>query len=294
MSDSKMVKSTDWKKSISQSLKLRNKKERHEFADLIESQNKLFEQVASLKTRNMQLTVETERLKADNLSLQIRADSGGEGGSPGGNVKVALLEQRLWKLSEELTEMHRRRGEGKTVTSSRGTGRGSSSKCDGLRRRSNITKVSTDLPSCYHTYQSSINAGITSLEYDPEENYILGASNDNACRLWSIDTQRLWLTLTGHMRRVSSAKFLRENSKVVDDNFKVGYDWSRAVFSPDGMYACAGSSDGTLFIWNIARGKVEKTLKEHTHSILACSWHPAGSYILSSEKQKKVVLWSDI
>ncbi|WAR28341.1 A16L1-like protein [Mya arenaria] len=328
MSDSKMVKSTDWKKSISQSLKLRNKKERHEFADLIESQNKLFEQVASLKTRNMQLTVETERLKADNLSLQIRADSGGEGGSPGGNVKVALLEQRLWKLSEELTEMHRRRGEtvkdehqalqvlfedltekhcklqrdkdeltarlGKTVTSSRGTGRGSSSKCDGLRRRSNITKVSTDLPSCYHTYKSSINAGITSLEYDPEENYILGASNDNACRLWSIDTQRLWLTLTGHMRRVSSAKFLRENSKVVDDNFKVGYDWSRAVFSPDGMYACAGSSDGTLFIWNIARGKVEKTLKEHTHSILACSWHPAGSYILSSEKQKKVVLWSDI
>ncbi|WAR28335.1 hypothetical protein MAR_014055 [Mya arenaria] len=98
MSNCKMAKSTDWKKNISQSLKLRNKKERHEFADLIESQNKLFEQVASLKTRNMQLTIETERLN-------------GGGGGPGGSEKVALLEQRLWKLSEELTEMHRRRGE---------------------------------------------------------------------------------------------------------------------------------------------------------------------------------------
>ena len=226
-----------------------------------------------------------------------------------------------------------------------------------------------------------------------------------------------------------------------DDNFKVAFDWSRAVYSPDGTYAMAGSHDGTLFIWNIAKGKVERTLKEHTwvtklvllgpplphiiwhkthstvitlnvwtgqnklyiqingpvvrvakysgwpnihsdqiftvakysqwpniysgqiftvaeysqwpnihsgriftvakysqwpnihsgqiftvakysqllnikrwqilrvnrvyitysvsllifrHSILSCSWHPAGSYILSSEKQKKVVLWSDI
>ena len=49
-----------------------------------------------------------------------------------------------------------------------------------------------------------------------------------------------------------------------DDNFKVAFDWSRAVYSPDGTYAMAGSHDGTLFIWNIAKGKVERTLKEHT------------------------------
>ncbi|WAR28336.1 A16L1-like protein, partial [Mya arenaria] len=247
------------------------------------------------------------------------------------------------------------------------------------------TKAQCKLCSCKGMLTGS-NAGITSLEYDLDESHILGASNDYACRLWSIADQRLRHTLTGHSGKVLSAKFLGENSKVVsgshdrtlkiwdlhtkaftlhgthiisghfdkrvrfwdtksdntsneiglhgritslalspdrtsllvctredtlkvidlrqnqtiffsihsDDNFKVGYDWSRAVFSPDGTYACAGSSDGTLFIWNIARGKVEKTLKEHTHSILACSWHPAGSYILSSEKQKKVVLWSDI
>jgi len=36
------------------------------------------------------------------------------------------------------------------------------------------------------------------------------------------------------------------------------------LYSPDGDYVAAGSSDGTVFIWNINKNKVEKTLKEHT------------------------------
>ncbi|XP_053404630.1 autophagy-related protein 16-1-like [Mercenaria mercenaria] len=242
------------------------------------------------------------------------------------------------------------------------------------------------------------NAGITALEFDLDEEFVLGASNDYASRLWSLSDQRLRHTLTGHSGKVLTAKFLGDSTKVVTgshdrtlkiwdlhtracsktifagsscndlvtlhassiisghfdkrvrfwdprsdqtineislqgritslalspdratlmactredtlkvidlrmnqvvytlsaDNFKVAFDYSRAVFSPDGSYAMAGSSDGTLYIWNIKKGKVERTLKEHTHAIMACSWHPSGSVILSSEKQKKVVLWSDI
>ena len=43
---------------------------------------------------------------------------------------------------------------------------------------------------------------------------------------------------------------------------------SAVLCSPDGTYALAGSSDGTLFIWNIAKNKVEKTLKEHRYAVL--------------------------
>ena len=36
-------------------------------------------------------------------------------------------------------------------------------------------------------------------------------------------------------------------------------------FSPDGEYVMAGSQDGSVYIWNIAKSaKVEKVLKEHT------------------------------
>ena len=47
------------------------------------------------------------------------------------------------------------------------------------------------------------------------------------------------------------------------DGFHVGCDWSRAVFSPDGEYVMAGSADGSLFVWNVRRGQVEKVLREH-------------------------------
>nr|CAD7450971.1 unnamed protein product [Timema bartmani] len=47
------------------------------------------------------------------------------------------------------------------------------------------------------------------------------------------------------------------------EGFKVGCDWSRAAFSPDGHYVSVGSSDGAVFIWNVT-GKVESILKEHS------------------------------
>ncbi|CAG5135625.1 unnamed protein product [Candidula unifasciata] len=242
------------------------------------------------------------------------------------------------------------------------------------------------------------NAGITSLDFSQDDLMIVGASNDFASRVWTINDQRLRHTLTGHSGKVMSAKFLTEskivsgshdrtlkvwdlNSKacvktifagsscndlvsshgtsiisghfdkrvrfwdirtsgdssineilltgrltslclstdksqllcctrddclkildlrmnqvsctLVSDGFKVGWDSARAVFSPDVEYVAAGSSDGNLYVWNIAKNKVEKVLKEHSHAVLACSWNPAGTSIVSCEKGRKVVLWSD-
>ena len=73
----------------------------------------------------------------------------------------------------------------------------------------------------------------------------------------------------------------------------MGSDWTRAVFSPDGEYILAGSSDGSLFVWNVAKNSVEKVLKEHSHGIMACSWSPMGNSILSCDKHKTVIYWSD-
>lgn len=548
--------STEWKKIISHRLKTRNRHEYYEFSDLIDIQSKLFEQVASLKSKNVQLTLETERLKAENLSLQIRADSGGGGVSS--NERTTQLEQKLYRLQEELTDLHKRKGENAqmiidltnamkekekelqlkdsklmdalaienglkteikhleaTVFELEATNQTlkdehqalqmaftaleeknqkaqvennelmarwleyKMSEADKMNQendrffRHKQERLQRDLadaanepvqiktdpsdgymkgipPIClsaslptkaqckldahegevnavlwsptgslfatggsdrkiklweYHGGQCTCkgtllgsNAGITALEFDFDEALILGASNDYASRLWSLSDQRLRHTLTGHSGKVLTAKFLGDSTKVVTgshdrtlkiwdlhtrttsktifagsscndlvtlhassiisghfdkklrfwdprcdqtlneislqgritslalapdrasllvctredtlkcidlrmnqviytlcaENFKVAFDYSRAVFSPDGSYAMAGSSDGTLYVWNIQKGKVERMLKEHTHAIVACSWHPSGSVILSSERQKKVILWSDI
>lgn len=79
-----------------------------------------------------------------------------------------------------------------------------------------------------------------------------------------------------------------------DDNFKVAFDWTRAKFSPDSSYVAVGSQDGTLFIWNTQTGKLEKKLKEMSSAIIACSWSPNGEYIASSDRDKRVCVWSQI
>jgi autophagy-related protein 16 len=47
------------------------------------------------------------------------------------------------------------------------------------------------------------------------------------------------------------------------EGFKVGCDWSRAAFSPDGQYISVGSADGSVYIWNVSSNKLESVLKEH-------------------------------
>ncbi|MFT7819085.1 autophagy-related protein 16-1 isoform X1 [Arapaima gigas] len=77
--------------------------------------------------------------------------------------------------------------------------------------------------------------------------------------------------------------------------FKCGSDWTRVTFSPDGGYIAAGSADGTLYVWNVLSGKVERSLdKNHSSAINAVSWSPSGSYVVSVEKGSKVALWSDL
>ncbi len=46
------------------------------------------------------------------------------------------------------------------------------------------------------------------------------------------------------------------------DNFKVSTDTTKAILSPDGRYACAGSHDGSLVVWNTETRHCENVLKQ--------------------------------
>ncbi|GAU91967.1 hypothetical protein RvY_04122 [Ramazzottius varieornatus] len=120
---------------------------------------------------------------------------------------------------------------------------------------------------------------ITSLDLSPDSLYLLACSRDDTLKV--IDIRNNQVTVTLHA-----------------EGFKIGCDWCRAVFSPDGQYVMAGSNDGVLYVWNLVTGRhdnVEKVLKEgHKDTITACSWHPQGNQLLSCDKNKKVVLWSDM
>nr|CAH7712383.1 unnamed protein product [Callosobruchus chinensis] len=78
------------------------------------------------------------------------------------------------------------------------------------------------------------------------------------------------------------------------DGFKVGCDYSRATFSPDGQYVAVGSADGAVYIWGVNSAKVETVLKEHTAAVTATHWNSFGNYLTSVDRSRKVVVWCDM
>ncbi|PIO25896.1 hypothetical protein AB205_0154920 [Aquarana catesbeiana] len=64
--------------------------------------------------------------------------------------------------------------------------------------------------------------------------------------------------------------------------------------SPDSSYAMAGSSDGTIFIWNTQTGLLERSLNgEHRAAVNAVAWSLSGDYVVSVDRGRKAVLWSE-
>jgi autophagy-related protein 16 len=71
------------------------------------SDNRLFDSSNALRGENLQLTVQNEKLRQENFELHNRSGPGD--GKP--NEKIQALEQKLLHQQEELTELHRRKGE---------------------------------------------------------------------------------------------------------------------------------------------------------------------------------------
>lgn len=115
---------------------------------------------------------------------------------------------------------------------------------------------------------------VTSLDLSPDGMCLLSCVRDDSLKLLDLRMNQVMRTFCA-------------------DGFKVGCDWTRTKFSPDGQYVIAGSQDGSIYIWNTSSGKVEKILREHNAVITACAWNPAGNYIMSCDRAKKITVWSE-
>ncbi|XP_070762316.1 protein Atg16l2 isoform X2 [Enoplosus armatus] len=224
--------------------------------------------------------------------------------------------------------------------------------------------------------------GITCIEFDPTGLRILAASYDKSALLWRLDDSVPKLTLTGHSRKVTAARFsflhqvvtgsadrtvrlwdlhraacvqvvevasycsdlvcsenciisghydckirvwdtrtvscvqeLPAQGKVTSLDISCDHRqllsccrddclqlvdlrrWSndRVCFSPDGCFLAAGSADGAVYIWNVSTGNLQTRLPDkHSSSISAVSWSLSGEYVVSVDKSRLAVLWSDI
>ncbi len=116
---------------------------------------------------------------------------------------------------------------------------------------------------------------VTSLDVSPDGCYLLSCVRDDSLKCLDLRQNQVIRTFCA-------------------EGFKVGCDWTRCKFSPDNQYVVAGSSDGSVFIWNAYTGKIEQILKDqHNSTVTACSWSSNGNLLMSTDRNKRAIVWSE-
>ncbi|KAL2095981.1 hypothetical protein ACEWY4_008129 [Coilia grayii] len=126
------------------------------------------------------------------------------------------------------------------------------------------------------TQELPLQGKVTSLDMCPDHRQLLSCSRDESLQVVDL--------------RMSNARISYRA-----EGFKCGCDSTKAIFSPDGSYLAAGSADGAVYIWNVHTGNLEKRLPDmHSASINAVAWSLSGEFVVSVDKSRRAVLWSDI
>ncbi|KAJ7956126.1 WD40 repeat [Quillaja saponaria] len=138
---------------------------------------------------------------------------------------------------------------------------------------------------------------------------------DGNLRLWNIQTGKLLSEVAAHSLAVTSISLSRNGNVVLTsgrDNLhnlfdvrslevcgtlratgnRVASNWSRSCISPDDNYVAAGSADGSVYIWSTSKANILSTLKEHTASVLCCSWSGLGKPLASADRNGIVCTWT--
>ena len=117
-----MAEKDDWNSRIKTLIRRRNERESHGYAHLIASHSRLLSSTDALRSQNVTLTLEVERLRQLTVDLRTKGGGGGiAGGAAGGggsdagdtvaSTTVTALEHKIYKLQEDLTDSLRRKGE---------------------------------------------------------------------------------------------------------------------------------------------------------------------------------------
>ena len=89
---------------------------------------------------------------------------------------------------------------------------------------------------------------------------------------------------------------LAQSAGVPDVAINAGHSNSvtSVVFSPDGRWLASGGHDGAIKLWEIASGRLLRTLVGHTKGVKSIAISPDGSVLASVSEDSSAKLWSPL
>ncbi|KAI9209131.1 WD40-repeat-containing domain protein [Polychytrium aggregatum] len=152
-------------------------------------------------------------------------------------------------------------------------------------------------------------AGVMCVAFNNTGDLILGTSNDNSTKIWSIATGRPKHTLTGHIGKVYSAKFTESNKIFSGSYDRTIKHWDLAkgyciktiftlsscndlaLLDPEGNLLASGHIDNNLRIWDTRSGNLVRELAGiHGGQITSVEVVPNSNHVLTTSRDNMLRL----
>lgn len=153
--------------------------------------------------------------------------------------------------------------------------------------------------------------GINDVAFSPDGR-LLAADSGYSIRIWDVASGQLLRTLEGTSQ--GSLAFSPDGQTLAD--LEIGavqlltvasgnpltsvnlqaagvYTVANAIaFSPNGHVLALGCSDNTVRLWDVANGKLLRTLLGHTDAVTSVAFSPDGRTLASGSKDKTIRIWN--
>ncbi|TKR88600.1 hypothetical protein L596_012816 [Steinernema carpocapsae] len=162
--------------------------------------------------------------------------------------------------------------------------------------------------------------GINKIKFSPNGMFIASASNDGTVKIWSFENQAQEHTLIGHARGVTDVTWHPSSKFVLScsyDRQVLYWNLDGGAFNPDnsshevsclnghqdivwccaidpvkGRYACSGSLDRTVMVWDLEDPSDPLyELKVHKAGVVSIVYHKDGRTIASAGADGHVLIW---
>jgi WD40 repeat protein len=121
---------------------------------------------------------------------------------------------------------------------------------------------------------------VQALAFNPDGTTLASGGFDGTVRLWDVASGKKSLDVAAHAAAQPKQPPPADNAVLA------------LAFSPDGKTLAVGGTDTLIHLFNVADGKLLRSMPGHASAVRALAFHPGGAVLVSGSRDRTIRLWN--